>query len=470
MRRLVKIGEVPPKHSLDVKESRLGIGFEKLDRGLFDPEQAYDKVASLGVKWIRLQSGWERTEREKGVYDFSWLDEITDNLIRRGLRPWLCLCYGNKLYSKHAEAYFGSVGCPPVGTETERAAWDAYVTATVRHFKGRIGRYEIWNEPDQPYSWRHADTVGVKGEPDGKEYGEFAIRTAKAIKAADPDAKVFGFGIGSCKDLSFFFAAMDTGVAKYIDAVTYHTYTTKLHKRTEYFHILRDIIDMYDPSIRLIQGESGAQSGCSAAGALWGMNLTPAKQLCMVLRQMIIDLALDTEFCSYFSSLDMAEALNATTSDAASRKDYAYFGLIAAEFDENGVANGKYTEKPSYFAMRTLASLFAGDFKVKSLPCRFTEEACRYVNGFDLADPARYSFILEDGSKALVYWNPVDPLTATYEGTVCVEMPTAGDIELIDLRNGDIYSIPDDMAERTASTTFLKHIPVYDFPVMLRWK
>ena len=100
MYRLKKIGKITPKSSSKVESSRFGIGFEKLDRDLFDPEKAYDKVAQLGAKWIRLQSGWERTEKVKGEYDFSWLDKVVDNLLDRDLIPWICLCYGNKLYSK----------------------------------------------------------------------------------------------------------------------------------------------------------------------------------------------------------------------------------------------------------------------------------------------------------------------------------------------------------------------------------
>ena len=77
---LKKIGKVRAFSAGEVDHSRVGIGFEKLDRAVFDPEKAYDKVAALGVKWTRIQSGWQRTETEKGVYHFEWLDDIVDNL------------------------------------------------------------------------------------------------------------------------------------------------------------------------------------------------------------------------------------------------------------------------------------------------------------------------------------------------------------------------------------------------------
>ena len=135
---LKKIGRIPPKHATSISHSRIGLGFEKLDRGVFDPEKAYDKVAALGVKWARLQSGWARTEKEKGVYDFSWLDDIVDNLLARGVAPWLCLCYGNPLYTERAREVFGAVGCPPIFSDEEKDAWDRYVAATAAHFSGRI--------------------------------------------------------------------------------------------------------------------------------------------------------------------------------------------------------------------------------------------------------------------------------------------------------------------------------------------
>ena len=84
-----KIGEVKFKKSNEIKTSRIGLGMEKLDRNLYDPAPCYDEMASTGVKWVRLQSGWCRTESKKGEYDFVWLDEIVENLIRRGMTPWM---------------------------------------------------------------------------------------------------------------------------------------------------------------------------------------------------------------------------------------------------------------------------------------------------------------------------------------------------------------------------------------------
>ena len=138
MHRLTKIGTVRPKTTREVSASRIGIGFEKLDRNVFRPEGCYGYLENLGAKWVRIQSGWARTEAEKGTYHFEWLDAIVDSLLERGMVPWMCLCYGNELYDNTTCNKTGAVGCPPVLSDEAKEAWNRYVKTTVTHFKGRV--------------------------------------------------------------------------------------------------------------------------------------------------------------------------------------------------------------------------------------------------------------------------------------------------------------------------------------------
>ena len=68
--QLKKIGQLKTKKSTEIKKSKISLGFEKLDRDLFDPTNAYDAVAETGVKWARIQSGWQRTETYNGETSF----------------------------------------------------------------------------------------------------------------------------------------------------------------------------------------------------------------------------------------------------------------------------------------------------------------------------------------------------------------------------------------------------------------
>jgi len=53
----------------------------------------------LGIKTIRLQGGWAKTEKVKGSYDFAWLDAIIDDARGRGLNILLETDYGNPIYA-----------------------------------------------------------------------------------------------------------------------------------------------------------------------------------------------------------------------------------------------------------------------------------------------------------------------------------------------------------------------------------
>jgi polar amino acid transport system substrate-binding protein len=90
-----------------------------------------------------IQSGWQKTEKEKGKYDFSWLDEQVDNLLKRGLKPWLCLCYGNQIYDDFAKErfpnakreYYNMISDMIVAVEQEKIdgylSESTYVTAAI---------------------------------------------------------------------------------------------------------------------------------------------------------------------------------------------------------------------------------------------------------------------------------------------------------------------------------------------------
>lgn len=472
MERLKRIGRLSPICSRDIDESRIGIGFEKLDRAVFDPERAYDKVAAAGAKWARIQSGWARCEKAEGVYDFAWLDSIVDNLTARGIRPWMCLCYGNPVYTEAARGSFGAVGYTPVSTERETGAWLAYVRATVKHFKDRVSHYEIWNEPDCFYAWRHTPNDERTHENHLKnavEYGEFAIKTSIAIKEIYPEAKVIGFAFGHTEDLEWADLALATGLYRHIDYASFHCYSPDEGKRRARALGFKRLLAEYDPRIGLIQGETGAQSRSDGKGAMAGFAWTPERQTKALLRGLVTDLALGVEFTSYFSTMDMIEAHSGRLGDRASYLDYGYFGIIGCEFDAEGIASGSYYEKPSYFAYSALVSLLHGAVPACIGYERLCLESLR-VNGCDCsADSVRIEgFDLSDGRRALVYWNSVDLLTSTYEGTLSLEIHEKLDtVSLIDLRDGGIYELPESILEPIDGGVRLKNLPLTDSPLAI---
>lgn len=465
MERLSKTGRVAVKKAADMPRSRLGIGFEKLDRAVFEPSKAYDKIAALGVKWIRLQSGWQRTEREKGVYRFEWLDAIVDNFVSRGCEPWICLCYGNDLYNEEAKTVFGAVGYPPIRGDEQKKGWADYVAALTAHFSGRVGWYEIWNEPD--WIWRNEQH---EAKPSGAEYGQFVIDTAAAIHKGDINAKIIGGSIYQ-NDMFFIHAAFEAGMGDYIDALTFHEYTpdeTTIPVKVNY---LSALAHHYNPNIKIIQGESGSQSRSDGCGAMAGGAWTPERQAKQCVRHTVIDLMTEVYFTSFFTSVDMIEALSGDINNKASYLDYGYFGVLGADFDENGFSTGEYTPKPSYYALQTLCSVFGDGFENAVLPVKFISQFSQTLLGGEASASSIISggFKKPNGSYALAYWKGTELMTTSYEGTISVHTACLPEkISLVDLINGDIYDIPDRLIGRKdGDCIIMNNLPLKDYPLLL---
>ena len=461
LEQLKEIGRVTPKKSLDIKKSKMGIGFEKLDRNVFDPEKAYDKLAKVGVKWVRIQSGWQRTEREKGVYNFAWIDTVVDNLLARGMQPWICLCYGNDLYNEEAKTVFGAVGCPPIFNDEQKTAWANYVKAIVKHFEGRITHWEVWNEPDGKWCWKH----GVNAE----EYGRFAVATAEAVRAVNPAAKVIGGSICLLDNMDFLDTALAAGMADAVDAITFHEYTPDESALFRHVPALRALAHSYNPNIKIIQGESGSQSRSDGAGAVRGGAWTQERQAKQCIRHAVADLMNDVEFSSYFSCMDMIEALNGTVGDKNSYLDYGYFGILGADFDADGFASGEYSPKLSYYAYQNVCSVFAEEVELCDLPILRAVIPSRRMIGSDYAGTfLSHGFRKPNGSVALAYWNSTQLMSTNFESTISFNVTAVkGEPRIVDLLSGKIYAIPETMIEQKGTGYVIKNVPITDYPLLL---
>ena len=464
MDRLIKIGQVKPKKSIDIQKSRIGIGFEKLDRYAFDPEKAYPYMAQTGVKWARIQSGWMRTEQEKGVYDFAWIDDIVNNLIAIGIEPWINLCYGNPLYTPWAAEHYGAVGCPPIETEEERRGWHNYVCALTQHFAGRVRYYEVWNEPDGDWCWK-------KG-PDPWELAEFTAATARACKEGDSTCYVLGFATCRLNRLNFLENLCKAGICDHIDGISYHSYHIPDAKFEEYYRVYDQIRSYYKPSLKIFQGESGTQSRPDGKGALHDAAWNQEKQAKFLLRHLLTDLGVGCDMASYFSCMDMKEALNGKTGDVNTYRDFGYFGVLGADFDEEGNATGEYTPKKSFYALQNLCSLLCNDAEpfIPRYEALVEHSPRMFGPDYDFAKTRHYGFRRENGSWALAYWHTESNiLTQTYDGTATIQIPKryAKNIQLIDLLTGDIYRLPEEMVLETKQFIRLLHIPLKDHPLML---
>ncbi len=447
-----------------LSSSRIGIGLEKLDRDLYDPRPLYAELAELGLKWVRIQSGWCRTEKTKGSYDFTWLDEIVDRLRERELTPWMCLCYGNELYTREACNAYGAVGRPPIGTEEEKEAWCRYVKACVSHYSGRVDHFEIWNEPDGTHCWRH----GVNAA----EYGAFAIMTARAIREVMPDAKIIAGAFFT--EIAYIYDVLKTGLAPYIDYVSYHRYKYNPdHGNERFTRALRATLDLFSPAIGIIQGETGTHSRKSPNGALPGAAWDERRQAKFLLRKLVSDLAAGVAFTSYFTAADIYENI---ISDEGTKSEeyYGFFGVLGEEFDERGIPLGRYRRKVSFHALRALCSVMDGGEKPFDPAITFHAAFSSLIGGEDV-NPFHddehvylHGFRLSNGCRALAYWKGTDLLTCDFASTVSAKaLGETGGVYLIDLLDGTVYLPDEEHARIEDGKMILSHIPIRDYPLLL---
>ena len=321
---------------------------------------------------------------------------------------------------------------------------------------------EVWNEPNGQWCWKH----GVSAT----ELGEFTIATSKALKEGNPDCYIIGAALSKI-DVVYFNEAFKTGMADYIDAVSFHMYSFDDRKLAPSITALRGVCSIYKPSLEIIQGESGAQSRPFGNGAMKDGGWTPRKQCKHLLRHLVTDLGMGVKFTSYFSCMDMMEALKGRVGDKASYKDFGYFGVLGAEFNDDGIATGEYPPKPSYYALSYLASLLAGDISVVDLPILVEDDMaphCGRVPSLSCGDIESYSFKLDNGSYAYAYWHPSNHMTSDFEHAVTFKCADLGDVHLVDPMDGTIYEIPENMIDKDEfGGATLKLLPIRDYPLFL---
>ena len=478
-------GKVKPISAKEMDFSPFGIGLEKADGGFYDPSAAYGAIGELGAKWVRIQSGWARCEKQRGSYDFEWLDDMVENILAQGAQPWICLCYGNPLYDVRAPKGSRAVGFAPIFSHEAANAWTEYVKRIVSHYIGKVGYFEIWNEPDGTHCWKS----GVNG----KEYGNFVLTTAKAIKSANAHAKIIAGSMCNlirlskfCADTgilfdkneavaNFFEDWLSTGAAQLIDYVTVHIYQGEPEvKSNEFFRYVRKTLNKYNRKIGIIQGETGTHAAFSNTGALNSFEWTERKQAKYLLRRMYTDMVHGVFFSSYFSCLDMYENLN-NERVCLSREQFGFYGVLAAEFDERDVFKGTYRKRLSFYAFQALCAAFSDGAKKCRKDFEFIALQNSYWGSSDVhrGDPLEkqllgHSFQTKNGKKFEAFYMASSVLNIDYSGTTSLRIHRElKSPAMIDLLDGKVYPIREENILRDREVTELYCLPLKDYPCLL---
>jgi Cellulase (glycosyl hydrolase family 5) len=157
-----------------------------LQRAYYDREKALDQAKDLEVTRIRTLVIWarvpgarsdSRTPPPDGRFDYDWSswDSLIDDAAKRGIRVQLDLTGPVPAWA---------AGDRKAGvTRPDERAFGRFAEQAAAHFRGRVDRYSIWNEPNYS-SW-------LKPQREAPDLYRGLFQSAsQSIKKADPAAKV----------------------------------------------------------------------------------------------------------------------------------------------------------------------------------------------------------------------------------------------------------------------------------------
>lgn len=433
------IGQLIPKTVADIKAENLTVGCEVLDRDYTDYDEYKTYLPALGMKKIRLQAGWAKTEKVKGVYDFAWLDHIIEDALSRGMHIWLQTSYGNPIYRGGGTINLG--GGMPTSDEAKQA-WNKWVEAMATRYVGKVHEWEIWNEPD------------LSEEIPAEDIVDMNIRTAEIIKKVDPDARIAGFAfctlngklLDECLSLT-----QKAGKLDLFHWISYHGYEYRPENSYKAVMNFRRILDKYAPEIKLRQGENGAPSRGYMGGALDKYDWTELSQAKWDLRRLLGDHGHDVE-TSIFSIIDMAYP----TGNNKYVSKLNVKGLIESNMDKKVIR-----PKLAYKAVQHFATLFDN----------FSKRIASYEFGNENKENfSHYLYRNADNQSSFLLWNHVEaPLNENKLQYIDFTLTGCAFTEpvWIDLLTGWIYEIPESSYERQGNTYSFRHVPVYDSPIVI---
>jgi len=448
------LGTLKTRSTADIAGSNWLLGCEVLDRDFADWDQYKEFIAPLGIKRLRMQGGWAKTEKVRGQYDFGWLDHIINDAVARGFQPWLQTSYGNSIYPGGGGTNL-SAGLP---TSPEAlAAYDRWVAAMVTRYKDKVFDWEVWNEPN------FGDNLLNSPEMTG----DFNIRTAEIIKRIQPAARISGLALGHFNQQfveRFFKRLGDRKKFGLFANMTYHDYTYNPDGNRHEVYMLRRELDKYAPQMPLRQGENGAPSaGGGGRGALWDYPWTELSQAKWDIRRMLGNLGMDIE-SSVFGLVEMAY-----NSGPITRLNFK--GLLKSDDNKRVIR-----PKTAYYAVQNVTAIF--DDRLERI--RTLDETHNMSGGaggpntFDFSTDRRVAMFgyrdKRSGKQAYTMWqsenipgdaNALSLQTVTIRGAE-IDVPV-----WVDLVSGVVHEIPAKNWRRSGATSTFEGVPIYDSPVVL---
>jgi polysaccharide biosynthesis protein PslG len=199
----------------------------------------FQRVARGGVKTVRRVFYWRSIEPSEGSYSWAAIDSIVAGAAEARI-SLLPVVFGTPLWASSAAPGPTNLAenRPPIYSQRSRTAWSTFIGALALRYGSNgtfwalhpelprmpISTWQIWNEVNLPFYWG--------GRPSPRGYADLIKITHRAVRAADPAAKLVlagllpyksvGGGLISGAYLKRMFKVH--GIRKAFDVVAIHPY------------------------------------------------------------------------------------------------------------------------------------------------------------------------------------------------------------------------------------------------------
>ena len=173
--------------------------------------KAYQQSKALGVKWIRFNILWadykDSCKRNGNSRCFLPWDNAVNNARANGVQVQMTIA-GTPQYEPRGDKWLSYNRPSP-------SRYRTFVTLVAKHFKGKIFRYSLWDEPNLPrWITPHNQAPRI--------YRALVLAGYPAIKKVDRRATVLIGEFTSANDPITFLYQMGTGIRA--DGLAYHPF------------------------------------------------------------------------------------------------------------------------------------------------------------------------------------------------------------------------------------------------------
>jgi hypothetical protein len=183
-----------------------------------DGDAGIRSAANLGVGWIKQQVDWNSIEYARGLYRWGELDHLVAEAQQRGLKIMFSVARGPGFSRPEPVEEDG----PP----SDFSIFRDFMHALSSRYQGRVGAYELWNEPNLKREWRGFDLSAAK-------FVELIKAGAEGVRQGDPSAIIISGApavtgiddkVNAIDDRVYLREMIVAGVGDLVDAIGVHPY------------------------------------------------------------------------------------------------------------------------------------------------------------------------------------------------------------------------------------------------------